>query len=304
MRSKSASRAAGRSTALAAEGACRESLWLFLRMVKFEHTVFGLPFVLMGGFLAAEGFPPARALFWMVLAAAGARNFAMTLNRYADREFDRLNPRTRDRLAFQYLLRSWRVWVLITGFLALLLFSAWMLNPLAFGLSFVVAVAIAFYSYSKRFTSFTHFFLGFVLGCSPAGGWIAVRGDLTAVPVLLLVGVTLWVGGFDIIYGCLDVEFDERENLYSLPRRLGVRGALILSAAAHAGTVVCFFLAGRAASLGAPFWLGLAAGAALLFWEHWIVRPSDLSRLDVSFYNLNAWVSVAVSAGAIADVAI
>jgi len=287
---------------LAAEESPAGGLRLFLRMVKFEHTVFGLPFVFMGGVLAAGGLPPARAAFWMVLAAVGARNFAMTLNRFADRDLDPQNPRTSDRGEFQGLLRSGRVWLMMAAFLGLFLLSAWMLNPLAFALSFAVAGMVVLYSYSKRFTSWTHLLLGFVLGSAPAGAWVAVRGELGAAPVLLFAGVALWVGGFDVIYACLDVDFDRGEGLHSLPRRLGVRGALILSAAAHAGTIVCFFLAGRLLGLGALYWLGLAGAAGLLVWEHWIVRPGDLSRVNLSFFNLNAWVSVVVSAGAIADV--
>ncbi len=278
------------------------SLRQFLRMVKFEHTIFGLPFVLMGMVLAAGGLPPGEKIFWILLAAVGARNFAMSLNRFADRDLDPKNPRTKDRSEFQGLLHSARIWVLMAAFGGLFVFSAWMLNPLAFGLSFAVAGVVIVYSYSKRFTSLSHVFLGFVLGAAPAGAWVAVRGDLGAVPTLLFVGVTLWVGGFDIIYGCLDLDFDRSENLFSAPRRLGIRGALVLSAAMHLGTVLCFSFAGWLAGLGSLYWVGLAAAAGLLVWEHWVVRPGDLSRVNLSFFNINAWVSVIVSAGALADV--
>ena len=200
------------------------------------------------------------------------------------------------------LLRSGQVWFLMAAFLGLLLLSAWMLNPLAFYLSFVVAGATVFYSYSKRFTSWTHLFLGAILGCAPAGAWVAVRGDLGWAPVLLFAGVTLWVGGFDIIYACLDVAFDEEEGLHSLPKRMGVGPALALSALAHIGTVACFIAAGWMLGLKTLYWLGLAGAAGFLFWEHWIVRPGDLRRVNLSFFNLNAWVSVVVSAGAILDV--
>ncbi len=295
--------AAGRgSSAEGKSGGLFESLRLFLRMVKFEHTIFGLPFVFMGAVLAAEGLPTAYAAFWIVMAAVGARNFAMTLNRFADRDIDPHNPRTQDRAEFQGLLGSGRIWAMLIFFAGLFVFSAWMLNSLAFSLSFAVLAAVVFYSYSKRFTSLTHHFLGFVLGAAPAGAWVAVRGDLGEVPILLFAGVTLWVGGFDLIYACLDVDFDESRNLFSVPRLLGVRGALVLSAAAHAGTVLCFYLAGRSAGLGGLYWLALSAAAALLVWEHWVVRPDDLSRVDLSFFNINAWVSVIVSAGALADV--
>ena len=254
--------------------------------------------------MAAGGIPSAWVLFWMVTAAVGARNFAMSLNRFADRDIDPKNPRTKDRAEFQALLHSKSILMMLAGFLALFILSAWMLNPLAFALSFAVAGAIVFYSYSKRFTSSTHLFLGFVLGCAPAGAWVAVRGDLGLVPVLLFLGVTLWVGGFDLIYACLDVDFDDEEDIHSLPRLLGVKGALIVSALAHLGTMACFFAAGMAFGLGALYWIALAAAGCLLFWEHWIVRPDDLSRVDISFFNLNAWVSVVIATGAVADVLI
>lgn len=275
---------------------------MFFRMVKFEHTIFGLPFVLMGGVLAARGMPSPYALFWMVTAAVGARNFAMTLNRYADRDIDPKNPRTADRAEFQGLLRSGGVWGVMLAFLLLFLLSAWMLNPLAFGLSFLVAGVVALYSYSKRFTSWTHLLLGFVLGSAPAGAWVAVRGSLDAVPILYFLGVALWVGGFDIIYACLDHDFDREEGLRSLPTRFGKGPALVISALAHAGTMACFIAAGWLAGLGVLYAVSLIAAGALLFWEHWVVRPNDLSRVNLSFFNLNAWVSVIVSAGAIADV--
>ena len=291
-------------TAEAAQGGSGigAALRQFMRMVKFEHTIFGLPFVLMGGALAAGGMPPARVLFWMVLAAVGARNFAMLLNRYADRDLDPDNPRTEDRVEFQGLLASERIWGVMAAFAGLFVFSAWMLNPLAFALSFAVLGVIVLYSYSKRFTSFTHIFLGLVLGAAPAGAWVAVRGELGWVPVFLFLGVALWVAGFDMIYACVDLDFDKSKNLFSFPRLLGLSGALIASAAAHVGTVVFLFLAGWEAGLGALYWAGLAAGAALLIWEHWVVRPGDLSRVDLSFFNINAWVSVIISVGALADV--
>jgi len=291
-------------TAEAAQGGSGigAALRQFMRMVRFEHTIFGLPFVLMGGALAAGGMPPARVLFWMVLAAVGARNFAMLLNRYADRDLDPDNPRTEDRVEFQGLLASERIWGVMAAFAGLFVFSAWMLNPLAFALSFAVLGVIVLYSYSKRFTSFTHIFLGLVLGTAPAGAWVAVRGELGWVPVFLFLGVALWVAGFDMIYACVDLDFDKSNNLFSFPRLLGLSGALIASAAAHVGTVVFLFLARWEAGLGALYWAGLAAGAALLIWEHWVVRPGDLSRVDLSFFNINAWVSVIISAGALADV--
>ncbi len=287
---------------MAADRSLSGSLEQFLRMVKFEHTIFGLPFVLMGGVMAAKGFPSTWVLFWMVMAATGARNFAMSLNRFADKNFDPKNPRTKDRAEFQELLASKSILVMLAGFLALFLLSAWMLSVLALVLSFAVVGGIFLYCYSKRFTYWTHLFLGVVLGCAPAGAWVAVREDLSLVSVFLFLGVALWVMGFDLIYACLDVDFDREEDIHSLPRLLGVRGALVASSFVHLGAMACFYLTGWAYGLGALYWLGLAAAGCLLFWEHWIVRPDDLSRVNVSFFNLNAWVSVVISSGAIVDV--
>lgn len=287
---------------MAAEAPVPGSVRRFLRMVKFEHTIFGIPFVLMAGVMAADGLPSARALFWMVMAAAGARNFAMTLNRFADRDIDPRNPRTAHRAEFQPMLRSKAILAVMAGFLALFHLSAWMLNPLAFALSFAVTGWIVLYSYAKRFTSWTHLILGAALGCAPAGAWVAVRGEVGLVSVLLFAGVAVWVAGFDLIYACLDADFDEAAGLHSLPRLLGTRGALMLAAALHLAAMACFFAAGQAFGLGALYWLALAAAGCLLFWEHRIVRPDDLSRVNLSFFSLNAWVSVVISAGAIADV--
>ncbi|MFQ5895639.1 MAG: UbiA-like polyprenyltransferase [Nitrospinota bacterium] len=274
---------------------------LFLQMVKFEHTLFGLPFVLMGAFLAARGVPSLRALVWMVLAAAGARNFAMALNRYADREQDLRNPRTRDREAFRGVLWGRTIWVLMAAFLALFLFSAYQLNRLAFFLSPWVALLVVVYSYSKRFTPLCHLLLGAVLGCAPAGGWVAVRGELSWTPLVLFLGVALWVAGFDIIYSCLDLKFDAEENLHSLPRRLGPGRALKLAAWMHGGTVACLLAVAWLEGLNGLYLGAVALAGGFLLLEHILVSPQDLSRVNLSFYNLNAAVSVVVAAGAVLD---
>ncbi|MFQ6111635.1 MAG: UbiA-like polyprenyltransferase [Nitrospinota bacterium] len=274
---------------------------LLLRMVKFEHTVFALPFAVMGGFLAAGGVPRPWVFFWVIMAAVGARNFAMALNRLADRELDERNPRTQDRRAFRGILYGPGIWLFMGGCLALFFLSAAMLNPLALYLSPLVIAVIILYAYSKRFTSLCHLILGLALGFAPAGGWVAVAGGLALTPILLLVGVTLWVAGFDIIYGCLDYDFDGREGLHSIPRRLGLRGALILSGVLHAGTALCFFLVGQLASLGLIYYLGTSAASGLLVLEHILVSPGDLSRVNFSFFNLNALVSLLVGGAAVVD---
>ena len=278
------------------------SLKKYLEMVKFEHTIFGLPFVLLGAVLAANGIPDLVIMFWMIVAVIGARNFAMVLNRFADRKIDFKNPRTQDRSIFLPLLNSFYVWPVMIFFSFLFFFSSWMLNPLSFYLSFLVFFVIIIYSYSKRFTSLTHFILGFVLGSAPAGAWIAVRGELDIVPLFLFLGVLLWVAGFDLIYSCVDEEFDKKEGLFSIPSFLGVKISLLISIFVHILSVVFFVLAGRILESGILYWIGLGVASFLLIWEHYIVKPDDLTKVNISFFNLNALVSVFISLGGIADI--
>ncbi|MFQ5692709.1 MAG: UbiA-like polyprenyltransferase [Nitrospinota bacterium] len=281
-------------------GLRRVTVQLF-RLVKFEHTVFALPLALAGAFLAAGGLPSAWALGWIVAAAVGARNFAFALNRFADKEFDARNPRTRDRLAFRSVLEGKGVWVFMAVSLGLFILAAAMLNPLALSLSPVVVAVIVFYSYAKRRTWSSHAFLGLTHGCAVAGAWIAVRGDLTAVPLWLALGATAWVAGFDLIYACLDVDFDRAERLHSIPARFGIPAGLWVSGVLHAVTAFAFLAAGLAGGLGRPYWIAWLLGTALLAYEHYLVRPGDLSRVDFSFFNLNAGFSVVMGSGAVAD---
>ncbi len=264
------------------------SLKKYLEMVKFEHTIFGLPFVLLGSVLAAGGIPDLSTLFWMIMAVIGARNFAMVLNRFADRKIDYKNPRTQVRSIFLPLLNSFYVWPVMALFSFLFFFSSWMLNDLSFYLSFLVFLVIVIYSYSKRFTSFTHFILGFVLGSAPAGAWIAVRGEFDSAPLFLFFGVLFWVAGFDLIYSCVDEKFDKQECLFSI--------------FVHILSVFFFILAGIILELGILYWIGLGFASFLLFWEHYIVKPDDLTKVNISFFNLNALVSVFISLGGIVDI--
>lgn len=274
----------------------------YLEMVKFEHTIFGLPFVLLGSVLAAGGIPDLSTLFWMIVAVIGARNFAMILNRFADRKIDYKNPRTQDRSIFLPLLNSFYVWPVMVLFCFLFFFSSWMLNQLSFYLSFLVFSVIVIYSYSKRFTSFTHFILGFVLGSAPAGAWIAVRGEFGSAPLFLFFGVLFWVSGFDLIYSCVDEEFDKKEGLFSFPAFLGVKFSLLISIFVHILSVIFFILVGGILELGILYWIGLVLASFLLFWEHFIVKPDDLTKVNISFFNLNALVSVFISLGGIVDI--
>src|ERR1700726_2931024 len=212
-----------------------------LEMIKFEHSVFALPFALVGALLAAraDGILPTRGqILWIVVAMVGARSAAMTMNRIADLEYDRRNPRTAMRALPTGELSIGFAWAFTLLASALLVIAAWQLNPLALKLSPIALAVLFFYSYTKRFTTWAHFVLGFCLGMSPAAAWIAIRGSLAWRMLILCGAVTLWVGGFDVLYACQDVEFDQQAGLYSIPKRFGIAGALLIARAMHIGVVV------------------------------------------------------------------
>ena len=268
------------------------NLRITLEMIKFEHSVFALPFALTGAMLAARGLPSARQLFWIVAAMVGARSAAVSFNRIADLRLDAANPRTATR-ALPAGLLSVRFAVLFTVASAgMLVLAAYQLNPLCFRLSPLALALLFLYSYTKRFTWLTHLVLGLCLGLAPAAAWIAVRGSLDWPILLLSAAVALWVSGFDIIYACQDLEFDRQADLFSLPRRLGIRRALQVAGLLH------FLMLGLLAALAAVLnlgWvslLGLAVVAALLAYEHHLVKPHDLSRINAAFFTVNGYISV------------
>lgn len=263
-----------------------------LEMIKFEHSVFALPFALTGAVLAVRGWPSWRQIAWIIIAMVAARSAAMTFNRIADLKFDGLNPRTRSRAlpAGQLTLGF------AAGFTAIscgvLVLAAHELNPLAFKLSPVVLALLLGYSYTKRFTSWSHLVLGTCLGLSPVAAWIALRGEVEPGVLLLGAAVMFWVAGFDLIYACQDVDFDRRQGLLSIPARYGVSTALWLSGAMHVAMLALLVLVARMENLGWLAFAGLALVGALLAYEHGLVRPSDLSRLNSAFFNINGYVSV------------
>ncbi|MBI4443831.1 MAG: UbiA family prenyltransferase [Acidobacteria bacterium] len=268
------------------------SLRTTLEMIQVEHSVFALPFALIGALLAARGWPTAHQFFWIVVAMVGARSAAMSFNRLIDRRLDALNPRTAARALPTGLLSARFVLVFALLSAAVLVFAAYRLNPLALRLS-PVALAILFvYSYTKRFTMFSHLVLGFCLGIAPAAAWIAVRGTLEPAILLLTAAVTLWTAGFDILYACQDVDFDRRFGLHSVPQRWGIRRALQVSSALHVLMVILLFWLAWLERLG---WLslgGVAAAGLLLIYEHRLVKPHDLSRLNAAFFNTNGWIGI------------
>ena len=279
----------------------------YISLVKFSHSIFALPFALQGAWLASGGLPAWLDLCWIVVCAVAARTAAMAFNRLVDRRLDARNPRTAGREIPAGVVSPAGAALLVVLSCAVFLLGAWALNPLCLELApFVLAVLLG-YSYFKRFSAAAHFVLGLALGIAPLGAWLAVRGDFegSLAPVLwLAAGVLTWVAGFDLIYACQDAEHDAASGLHSIPARLGVAGALRLSIVLHVLSVVCFGLQGHYAELGLAYWIALALAAALLAWEHSIVSPGDLSRVDVAFFTLNGWVGVGLFLGLAADLAL
>jgi 4-hydroxybenzoate polyprenyltransferase len=280
------------------------SLRTVLEMIKIEHTLFALPFAFLGMLLAAGGIPPWRTVLWIVVAMVGARSAAMAFNRLADRRIDAENPRTAMRALPAGLLTPAFVAAFVVVAAGLLVFAAWQLNRLALALSPVALGVIFLYSYTKRFTALCHLVLGLALSGAPLGAWIAVRGEMAAAPLVLAGAVLLWVAGFDVLYALQDVDFDRSHHLFSIPARLGVREALVVSALLHLGMLLLLALLPRvyAPGLGAAYWVGVAGCAALLAWQHWVVRPGDLSRLDAAFFTANGVLAVWLFAATAVDV--
>ena len=266
-------------------------------MIKFEHSVFALPFALTGALLAWRdaGFPRERLgakLAWIVLAMVAARSVAMAFNRVLDADIDARNPRTKARHLPAGLLSRRFAWGFIVFWAAVFLLAAGGLNSLCLKLAPLALAIVMFYSFTKRFTSLAHLVLGFSLGIAPAAAWIAMRGSLDSRILWLTAAVTLWTAGFDIIYACQDYAFDVQSKLYSIPRRLGIPGALWFARVLHLGMLACLVALIRSFGLGATAGAGIAAVAGLLLWEHRLVRADDLSRIDAAFFTMNGYVSV------------
>ncbi len=276
----------------------------FLDLIKFEHTIFALPFAYLGMALAANGLPTFGQFFWITVAMAAARTFGMSMNRLADRHIDARNPRTANRpiQAGRISVRTVAMGLVVS--LLVLTLAAWQLHPLTLALLPGALLFLAGYAYTKRFTWLSHFVLGFTDGLAPMGAWAAIRGSLfTAedLPAWLLLGaVTVWIGGFDLIYACQDTEFDRAERLHSIPARFGNAAALRLAKVCHAFTVVLLGAVGVWMGLGAPYWLALIVAAGLLIYEHSLVKPNDLSKVNLAFFNVNGYISVTLFAGALA----
>lgn len=281
-----------------------KSVRAFFDLIKFEHTIFALPFAYLGMLLAARGWPTLAQFIWITAAMAAARTLAMGFNRIADRYWDAHNPRTAQRPLVTGAISLRTAWTgtILAG--AALLVAAWQLGPLTLALAPGAILFLVGYSLTKRFTVLSHFILGFTDGLAPAGAWVAVRGSLfTAedLPAWLLVGiVTLWIGGFDLIYACQDVDFDRQYRLYSFPARYGIGPALALSTLSHLAMMALLAWLGIAAGLAWPYWIAYGLVGGLLVWEHRLVNPQDLSHINLAFFNINSYISITLFVGVLA----
>lgn len=278
-----------------------------LEMIKFSHTIFAFPFALIGMVLAAQAngeLPRGGQLFWICMAMVGARSGAMALNRVLDARIDALNPRTAERHIPAGIVTQWEAWGFVGVSFVGLMLSAYMLNPLCFYLSPIALFFLALYSFAKRFTAYAHLVLGLCLGAAPVGAWIALRGEVTVSIILIGLAVMLWVAGFDILYALQDLDFDRQQGLHSIPVMLGEEGSFLVVRMFHVGMIVLLLLATPGSGLGWIYLLGVATVAAMLVYEHTLVKPGDLSKMDAAFFTLNGYISVTLFFFVLTDVVV
>ncbi len=267
-------------------------LQVMLEMIKFKHTVFAMPFALMGAFLADRGLPSVRVFLWVVVAMVGARTAAMTFNRIVDRRFDAANPRTEKRAIPAGEVTLGESWLMVIGSSFVFFGACWMLNTMALIIA-PIALSLTFvYSLTKRFTWLCHVVLGVALAFSPLGGWVAVAGSLSGYPWVLSLGVLFWVAGFDCIYACLDADFDRKAGLYSMPASFGRKKAFRLAVFFHVLAFFFFTLTGYLQGLNVVYYIGIILTGAALFYQHIVVNPRDLSKIQVSFFSMNGFIAL------------
>jgi len=269
---------------------------ILLEMIKFEHTIFALPFAFLGAVLGnivvENSWPTWHEIIFVTLAMVGARSAAMSLNRLIDRYIDAKNPRTATRAIPAGLISVTEVLVFIVISFALLFYAAFQLNDLAVKLLPLAVFVLILYSYTKRFTWLCHFVLGVAIGFGPLGGWVATTGQIDGTALLLFIAVVFWTAGFDIIYACQDTDFDRKEGLYSLPSRFGIANALLIARFCHVVTIAGFVFLYLSSSLSIWFLIGVIVSAMILIYEHSLVKPTDLSKLDMAFFTMNGVLSV------------
>jgi 4-hydroxybenzoate polyprenyltransferase len=266
----------------------------FLKMIKIEHSLFALPFAFTSAVIAANGIPDIGKIFWIIVAMVGARSGAMGLNRVIDAEIDKKNPRTVNReIPAGKISKKEALTYIIISFLVYE-FATFMLNKLCFILSPIPILIFILYSYTKRFTAFCHIVLGIALGLAPVGAWIAINGDINIGVLLMGFGVLFWVAGFDVIYALQDIDFDKKENLHSIPRYLGLKGSLIVSQTFHLLAFLIFLYLYNYFSLGYLYLFGILISGVFMFYQHLLIKKDGLSRVDIAFFNLNAYISITI----------
>ncbi|SPQ00429.1 putative 4-hydroxybenzoate polyprenyltransferase [Candidatus Sulfobium mesophilum] len=271
-----------------------QKISLFLRMIKFSHSVFALPFAFTSALIAASGLPSLSQIFWIIVAMVGARSGAMGLNRIIDRRIDAANPRTAGRELPRGAIGVPETVLFVLCSFSLMVWAAYMLNPLCLKLSPVAIGVLFVYSFTKRFTWASHFVLGLAISAAPLGAWIAVKGAFDAAIIPLAAAVIFWLAGFDVLYALQDIDFDRSHGLYSIPRRFGVKKSLYLSRSLHAGSFLLLLANGLIFQLGAFYWAGMMVIAGLFIYEHSLIRENDLSKLDMAFFNMNGYISMTV----------
>lgn len=275
---------------------------IILEMIKFEHTIFALPFAFTGALMAANGLPSWRTILWITVAMVGARSAAMGFNRWADRNVDAQNPRTRERALPKGLVTPFQVILFTAVSSALFVYAAFRLNPLSFRLSPVALAIVFFYSYTKRFTFLSHAFLGLAICLAPIGSWIAVTEKIGAPALVLGAAVLFWLFGFDVLYALHDMDFDRKTGLHSIPQRFGTGRSLWISRGAHGVTMAALFWLYALLTLGWFYLAGVIIALCLIVYEHTLVKAHDLSKLNMAFFNMNGYISVTIFVFTLLDV--
>jgi 4-hydroxybenzoate polyprenyltransferase len=267
---------------------------LYLRMIKFSHSIFALPFAFTSALIAASGIPAGRQIFWIVIAMVGARSGAMGLNRLIDRDIDSRNPRTANRELPRGLIGVGETVLFVVVSFGIMIVAAAMLNRLCLYLSPVAVVVLFLYSYTKRFTWLSHFVLGISISAAPLGAWIAVQGNVEPSVIPLVAAVVFWLAGFDVLYALQDLDFDRQYGLYSIPKRFGIRRSLYFARIFHTISYLLLVANGMLFGLGSFYWAGMCITAALFIYEHSLIKENDLSKLDMAFLNMNGYISMTV----------
>ena len=278
-----------------------QKISVYLRMIKFSHSVFALPFAFTSALIAASGIPDLSQIFWIIIAMVGARSGAMGLNRIIDRKMDSANPRTARRELPRGVISTGEAVIFVIISFSLLVIAAYMLNPLCLKLSPLALAVLFLYSYTKRFTWASHFILGLSISAAPLGAWMAVKGTLGTEIIPLGIAVVFWLAGFDVLYALQDMDFDRKYGLYSIPRKFGIRRSLHLSRIFHAISFLLLVVSGSIFGLGGFYWVGMFVIAGLFLYEHSLIKENDLGKLDMAFFNMNGYISMTVFIFTLAD---